>query len=275
MSSTGIAPRDYSDASTQLALDPTAPSANEGIGDESDFYRTPAWCMRAILRHLPAFWTVIDPCAGDGAMLDAIRDVPRANRGGIPFAHVCGASLRGFEIDEKRFDVARAKHPGVRRADALAPETYWGFFDVATLNPPFSLAEEFVRRAIAEAAPQRATVAALLRTSFLESRERVDLHREHPADVFVFASRPSFVDKDAPRPCPRCMAGKQLHRGDVERGKCTKCSGKTWVKGGTDSASYMWAVWGPGRGGRWQIIDDVDPTKKVRVRMTAGEVCGG
>ena len=33
----------------------------------SDFYATPAWCTRAILPHLPVT-SVLDPCAGDGAI---------------------------------------------------------------------------------------------------------------------------------------------------------------------------------------------------------------
>lgn len=264
MSSTGIAPRNYENASPQLELDGEARVTNEGVGDESDFYPTPHWVTRAILPHLPPFWRVLDPCAGDGAMLDAIGESRVEHRGGIRFSDINGVSLRGFELHEERAAAAVRKGYQVDRRDSLSTVIDWGPFDLAILNPPYSLAEDFVRRAIFEAKPQRATVAALLRLGFLESRERVAFHREHPADVFIFASRPSFIDPQAWRPCPRCIGGTK-----PREEKCTRCAGKTQIKGGSDSTAYAWFVFGPGRGGRWAVLDDVDPTKKVRVRRAS------
>lgn len=166
-----------------------------------DFYATPAWVTRAILPHLPAFATVLDPCAGEGAIL---REVG----GGF-----------GIERDFERVHRCHAQDIPCTHGDALASEAVWGRFSVCVMNPPFSQAEAFVRRALAEAAPQRATVAALLRLAFLEGIARAPLHREHPADVYVLPRRPSFTG------------------------------------GGTDATAYAWFVWGPGRGGRWSILD--------------------
>jgi hypothetical protein len=259
VSSAGVAPRNYENASPQLELGGDVVVTNKGVGDEEDFYPTPAWVTRAILPHLPPFWQVLDPCAGDGAMLDAIGEVPVSNRNGARFDHICSVTLRGFELHEGR---AHAAGHLVDCRDALSADG-WGFFDLAILNPPFSLAEDFVRRALGEAAPQRATVAALLRLAFLEGGGRVPLHREHPSDVFVFANRPSFIDPQAFRPCPRCKGGKVPRPDEV---RCVRCLGKTQIKGGSDSSAYGWFVFGPGRGGRWSVLDDRDPNKKAKPR---------
>jgi SAM-dependent methyltransferase len=179
-------------------------STNRGgssVRRERDFYATPAWATQAILRELPV-GPVLDPCCGDGALLAEIK--------GRTF---------GIEIDPQRAEAARAR--GVRAVvtgDALTDRAGWVDAAAVVMNPPFSLAEEFVLAALVWAQPRRAAVAALLRLSFLETRRRVPLHREHPADVFVLARRPSFTGK------------------------------------GTDSCAYAWFVWGPGRGGRWRVL---------------------
>lgn len=108
--------------------------------------------------------------------------------------------------------------------DALAPEPWRNPLvggrrpPLIVMNPPFARAEEFVRRALDEVAPG-GTVAALLRLGFLEGMRRIALHRERPADVLVLPRRPSFTGR------------------------------------GTDASAYGWLVWGPGRGGRWSILD--------------------
>lgn len=150
---------------------------------------------------------IFDPCAGDGALLRA-----------------CGESWPvppgGLEADAQRAQDARASGLAVETRDALESAS-WGLQGRAVvMNPPFSQAEAFVRRALVEA---RATapdwcVAALLRLAWLEGLRRAPFHREHPANVHVLARRPSFTG------------------------------------GGTDSTAYAWFVWGPGPGGRWSIL---------------------
>ncbi len=62
------------------------------------------------------------------------------------------------------------------------------------MNPPFKLAEAFVRKALAEVKPG-GEVWALLRLAFLESKERYPFWQEHHADALhVFSKRPSFTD---------------------------------------------------------------------------------
>jgi len=162
-----------------------------------DFYETPAWCVRALVPHLPAASRALDPAAGTGAILGALLDT-------VP-------AVSGFEIDQ-----AHQSADDIVYRDALSPEP-WGVPPLVVMNPPFALAEEFVRRALAEVTPG-GSVFALLRLAFLEGQKRVAFHAAHPADVLVLPRRPSFTGR------------------------------------GTDSSAYAWFVWGPGRGGRWQIL---------------------
>ena len=171
-----------------------------------DYYRTPTWCVEAIAPHLPRV-PALDPCCGDGAILEAL--------------HASGWAtdlLDGWEIDRERADVARRKGYGVTLGDALAADHEWWSPQLVVMNPPFSRAEEFVRKSLAETEPVRGTVAALLRLAFLEGKARAEFHREHPSDVFVLSKRPSFTG------------------------------------GKTDSCAYAWLIWAPGRGGRWSVI---------------------
>jgi hypothetical protein len=140
-----------------------------------DFYPTPPWCVRAILNFLPVVGPVLDPAAGDGAILRVVRDA-------------WGVQTIGYDIDEARIIGGSAC---VRR-DALAPEP-WAEAPLVIMNPPFSHAQAFVERAIREVAARRGTIAALLRLAFLASKRRYVLHEEHPSDVFVMPDRPSFT----------------------------------------------------------------------------------
>lgn len=177
-----------------------------------DFFSTPPDVVHAILPHLPRL-RPFDPCAGDGALLTAAWG---------------GGFGEGYEIDEERARAARVAGHFVDVRDALSPEP-WRSDDgeppeLVLQNPPFLLAEEFVRRAIAEVAPVNGTVAVLLRLAFLESVKRASFHVLHPSDVFVLSKRPSFM-----------------------------ASGKT------DSSAYGWFVFGPGRGGRWRVLPPPEP----------------
>lgn len=167
-----------------------------------DFYITPSWATAAILPHLRFGVThplILDPGCGDGAILRVCRDRwPDAN-------------LLGFDIEN------RGCEWGFTR-DALAPEP-WGTTDLIIANPPFSLAAEFLERALREASAYGADVCFLLRLAWMAGMKRAAFHRAHPSDVYVLPRRPSFTGK------------------------------------GTDSADYGWFVWGPERGGRWSVLD--------------------
>jgi hypothetical protein len=122
-----------------------------------------------------------------------------------------------MEIDVDRAAEARRKGYNVFGGDALG-RTQWPSATLLVTNPPYSLAAEFIQRAL-ERYRKSIDCAFLLRLNYLGSQKRAAFHREHPSDVFVLPRRPSFTGK------------------------------------GTDATEYAWFVWGPGRGGRWSILD--------------------
>lgn len=166
-----------------------------------DFYATPSWCTRAILKHLPSFKVALDPCAGDGAIVKELRTV---------YGRL--VRVEGIELDRERATVADAEH-----RDALLSEP-WPRADLVITNPPYSLAMEFVERALAEVVPG-GTLAMLLRLGWLSSQKRATFLREHTPSVYVLPRRPSFTGL------------------------------------GTDSADYAWMVWRTGASATVVILE--------------------
>lgn len=245
----------YKRETPQLGLGLELEEANAGVGDGHDFFPTPAWPTLAIWPRLysPAVRIVLDPCCGDGGILGALP---------------APLTLLGLEIDHARA-VRCEMRTNIRPTVCDSLEVEWPICDLVIQNPPFNLAEAFVRRALEELAAGRirVAVAVLLRLAFLETEGRVPLHREHPAEVNVLANRPSFIDPQAWRPCPKCRPGGVVA---IERLglKCGSCGGKGEVKGGTDSTAYAWFVWRAGGigAGTWSVLPDRDPAKKPSTR---------
>lgn len=189
-----------------------------------DFYSTPSWAVDLLVKELglDASYAgyVVDPGSGSGAISHRLAEI-------LPLA-----DIRGIEADEQLCEVARAVASDTcifEHADFLSwrPD---GEIDLVIGNPPYGqrlvdgasiqdrmTAEMFVRHAL-EIAPRRATVAMLMRVGFAATRSRRDLRTAHPFDLFLLESRPSFNGS------------------------------------GTDACDYAWFVWGPRRGGRFQVL---------------------
>lgn len=171
-----------------------------------DFFPTPIPVTRAFLNQctLPdGFWC--EPAVGEGHIIEAVG--PRAQWATFDIRPVAMPALSDYH----------------GQLDFLTiPDDV--SFDVIITNPPFYLAEEFVRKALRHAEH----VVMLLRLAFLESRRREQFHQEHPSDVFVLSRRPSFMSN-----------------------------------GATDSSAYGWFVWGPGRGGRWSILSTPETNRRA------------
>ena len=146
---------------------------------DQDFYRTPEWCVRALVRNwsLPQASYILDPCAGDGAILSELA--------GLGFGR-----LHGIELHEDRATKA-AESFTVEQGDFLGKGTPTGLFDVVVMNPPYSQAEEFVRESLRIA---KGNVFALLRLSFMASQKRNHwLRHDGPKAIYVMPKRPSFT----------------------------------------------------------------------------------
>lgn len=180
----------------------------------NDFYPTPAWCIDAILPHLPRAGGWLDPACGDGAILMALERT--------------GREAHGIELDSARAAACVDARLSVRQGDAFRED--WDRPDGVLMNPPYRQALEFVEQALAQV-QRGGTVAALLRLGFLASQKRATFHRINPSDVYVLPQRPSFTGN-----------------------------------GKTDSSDLGWFVWGPGRGGKWSVLD----VKSERPEMRSG-----
>ena len=177
----------------------------------SDYYPTPAWCIWRLLDalSLPCRCTWLEPAAGDGAIVRAVNAVvPDLDWVAVDIRPECEEPLRaaGAELTIGSFLDLPMSWQATR-----------GVFDVAILNPPFTLAQQFIERCKGMAR----WVVALERLNFLEGDERCEWLRADPPDVYVLPNRPSFTGE------------------------------------GTDATAYAWLVWPPERGrahGKVQIL---------------------
>lgn len=168
--------------------------------DSLDFFPTPPWATRALCEHvLPkvgapvlGVMRVWEPAAGEGHMAEVLRE---------SFGDVIASDVHDYG---KGYAVGSFVGDGPDRMAAPAG------VDWIITNPPFNLAIDFARRAIAEA---RRGCALLVRTTWLESDERWQLFcRTPPTHVAVFMGRVAML-----------------------RGR--------WEPGASTATSYAWVIW--------------------------------
>jgi len=155
-----------------------------GIRRRDDFYETPEWCTRAILRALkPQPETILEPSAGHGAIIRVLRD--------NAWNTIARPTIQAVEIrPEARIPLGDSGADVVITGDFLV----WGQgdrvpYDLIIGNPPYALAFEFCQRAIGMAH----VVALLLRLNFLGSQKRAQWMRRNTPSIFVLPKRPSFT----------------------------------------------------------------------------------
>jgi hypothetical protein len=203
--------------------------------ETNDYYRTPRWAVEAIMPFIAKGAPVFDPCAGTGAIL-------------APFFEA-GHAVYGIELDPtlvKASDTLAARMVVVR--DALE-EQGWPFAERGpiVMNPPFKLAESFIRRAVLESPAH--DVWALLRLGFLEGRGRAEFHKSHPSDVYVLPRRPSFCLTATCKSRKVCGWRVQLPTEAKDPRACAKCGGAISVSR-SDASAYAWFRFGPQSTGR-------------------------
>ena len=167
---------------------------------EHDFYETPYELCEAALRRLvqdevidenefhplnaQSHWAVmgIDAGCGKGIWGKAFRRVFYRNNFSI-----------GIDPYVKPEEGIYADY---RKDDFLITPPPLGGWQIIYGNPPYSLAEEFVRQGLKAA--KNGYVFFLLRLAFLESKKRYfGLFKEHPPKrVYVLSRRPSFFSSD-------------------------------------------------------------------------------
>lgn len=139
--------------------------ADAGHGD---FFPTPPWATHALFDKIgPLTGVVWEPACGDGAMAKVIAER-------CPEATVFSTDLHHRGFGDSGLNFLAMKYS----------------CDHIVTNPPYSLAEPFVRHALGVS---KGTVAMLLKLNFLEGVKRKKLFEEHPpAWVYVFSRRIKF-----------------------------------------------------------------------------------
>ena len=136
---------------------------------QSDFYPTPPEVTVALMRFLklPAGTNIWEPARGQGDMVRALAD--------------CGMAVYGTDIRDG-IDFLTTRQPG------NAPAADW-----IITNPPFSLADEFIRHAAEIGKP----FAMLLKAQYWHAAKRAQLFREIPPSyVLPLTWRPDFLFKE-------------------------------------------------------------------------------
>ena len=137
---------------------------------ESDYYPTPPEVTEALLHELelPSGTRIWEPACGEGHMANVFK------------AH--GLAVTATDIQDQGY--------GVGGTDFLTTEPVE--CDWIITNPPFSLAEQFIRRC----AEMNKPFALLLKSQYWHARSRMPLFREcQPTLVLPLTWRPDFLFK--------------------------------------------------------------------------------
>lgn len=140
-----------------------------------EHYETDPWVAPALLQKEILTRNVVDPCAGTGILTDALK-----------------AAAYGTTA----LDIRDWGYPGTHVQDFLQLGSVAGGEFSVMMNPPFSMACEFVDKAFALGARK---VACFQRFAWFESRERREFWDRHtPARIWVCGDRATCWRHDIP-----------------------------------------------------------------------------
>ncbi len=156
------------------------------LAEKAEMFETPEWAVGAILDREILTHMVVDPCVGRGVMADAA------------VAH--GYKVHAMDLFEWQFEPNYKRRISYaiefdffnfRAADVLPPKPWTCF-----MNPPFSLATEFVEHALDQGARK---IVMFQRWAFFESKRRAPFWERHPPTrVYLCASRATCWRVDIP-----------------------------------------------------------------------------
>lgn len=134
--------------------------------NEADFYPTPPECTWALLRHFKPPGPVWEPACGDGAISEEL--------------YLSGLIVLSTDLHDRGY--------GATGIDFLTAPLNPQCRSIVT-NPPFSLAEQFIRRARGFGVP----FAMLLKSTYWHAATRQNLFRDTgPEKVIAMTWRPAF-----------------------------------------------------------------------------------
>jgi hypothetical protein len=189
---------------------------------ERDFYETPIELAEESIRvfatdfkYFPS--KILDPGSGNGIWGKAVSNVF------FPKPDIFGVEVQNLNAKYGEY------YSEICNGDYLSGEfdNSIGDFDFIVGNPPYSLAEEFIRKSFSYLIPN-GYIFFLLRLAFLESQKRYKgLFKEFPPlRVYVSSRRPSFFS--------------------TTKGKTTDTISYAmflWKKGYRESTDIKWFMW--------------------------------
>ena len=140
-------------------------------GGGADYYPTPAWATRALLHYEKFQGVIVEPCCGDGAMSEVLRET--------------GCRIVSSDLHDRGYGKLR---------DVFSYESE---IENIVTNPPFNIAEQIILHMMPLF--QR-KMALFLRTAFLESVSRYNkIYAVHPPSrVHVFTKRVTLYPASQP-----------------------------------------------------------------------------
>lgn len=138
----------------------------------ADFYPTPRWGTKALLKYESFEGGILEPCCGDGAMSKVLIEA-------------------GYDVySTNKFDQGYGTHRDLDFLDRSDSRNRYRYSNIVT-NPPFNIAEEIFKEAYFRSTGK---VCLLLRTAFLESVRRYNtiFSMTPPNRVYVFSQRLSM-----------------------------------------------------------------------------------
>lgn len=150
---------------------------------ESDFYATPIPVVKKLIdRHIFRYGNILEPCAGNGNIINALREY---------WAWNFTTSIEIREAERKNLEEHSEQ---VFICDFLKWQPKLEYSTIIT-NPPYSIAQEIIEHCFEIASPET-EIIMLLRLAFLESKKRYDFWQKHPVnELYVLSERPSFTGK--------------------------------------------------------------------------------
>lgn len=144
---------------------------------KNDFYPTPRIAIDTFLKKWQPSTNakLFEPCGGNGALIDGLTD------NGFNVVGSC-------DIDPQRKDILKQDFLKLKSLPVKA--------DTIITNPPFNLAEEFVRKSFELGIE---TVAILIKATWFSAAKRIDLFENHrPSKKLDYTFRLDFMGKGSP-----------------------------------------------------------------------------
>lgn len=189
---------------------------NHSERQKEDWYSTPPSEVLNILEHLQYDFsnqTILEPCCGGGHMIEGINEYFEENS-------QCPSKCIGTDFKDRGY--TSTKWHLEYGLDFLADDYPYDKADVIIMNPPFSIIEPFMIRALEIA---QSKVIMLARTQVIEGKGRYEkIFKDNP---------PTYVYQY------------------IDRIQCWKNGEKPT---GTSAQAYCWVIWDKEKAGQETIL---------------------